>query len=79
MFAAAEGQGQLTVNVVDDLTENDDMCQKDPCQNIARAMINTCIPVGDSDFKCSCQAAFTWDDDSNSCADAQVQGQIYWP
>ena len=44
-----------------------DICQKDPCQNIARALVGTCSPLGDSDFVCLCQATNKWDDESNSC------------
>jgi hypothetical protein len=46
---------------------SDNPCDKNPCQNIARAMVDTCQPVGHSDFECRCQPPFTWDDDSNSC------------
>lgn len=43
------------------------MCSKDPCDNIARALVNTCNAVGDADFTCQCQSGYSWDDDSNSC------------
>lgn len=43
------------------------ICEKDPCQNIARAIVSSCEPVGAADFQCQCQDVFHWDDDSNSC------------
>lgn len=43
------------------------ICRKDPCENIARAVVGTCEPDGESDFKCQCQLISKWDDYSNSC------------
>jgi hypothetical protein len=45
----------------------DNPCHKKPCQNIAKAIDDSCTPVGSSDFTCKCQASFTWDDSTNSC------------
>jgi hypothetical protein len=45
-----------------------DPCKKDPCQNIAGALIGTCVSIGTVDFSCRCQLPFIWMDDTNSCA-----------
>jgi hypothetical protein len=43
------------------------VCTKDPCQNIARALVGTCQPRSEADFSCDCQAGSLWDDDTNAC------------
>jgi hypothetical protein len=52
---------------------NLDPCRKDPCQNLAGAIVDSCIKVGASDFMCQCQAGFAWNDESNSCDAGKVQ------
>ncbi len=44
-----------------------DVCSKDPCQNIARAVVGSCQPQGDANFVCRCQHHNKWDDDTNAC------------
>ena len=44
-----------------------DPCSKDPCTNLARAILGTCRPLGSADFICSCQHSSSWDDETNSC------------
>ena len=44
-----------------------DICRKDPCENIARAVVGTCIADGEFDFSCQCQFRNKWNDDTNSC------------
>jgi hypothetical protein len=45
-----------------------DPCHKNPCQNIARTVTESCKSVKDySDFECACQMHFVWDDETNSC------------
>ena len=43
------------------------VCRKDPCLNIASAVVGTCEPDGDTDFTCQCQSGHQWDDETNSC------------
>ena len=45
----------------------DNPCEKNPCQNIAKAVVNSCHAIGTADFECMCQNS-KWDDDTNSCA-----------
>jgi hypothetical protein len=43
------------------------LCQKNPCQNIAAAIVNSCKDINRLDFECSCQPDHNWDDDTNAC------------
>ena len=49
---------------------SDDPCYKNPCKNIARAVVDSCMRLDNTDFVCKCQQHFIWDDDNNDC----VQG-----
>jgi hypothetical protein len=42
-------------------------CSKDYCENIAKAVVGSCVDIGNADFQCRCQLPFVWDDDKNSC------------
>ena len=47
------------------LVEN--LCVKDPCANIAKAVVGSCSPIGSHDFQCQCQHSHAWNDDANAC------------
>jgi hypothetical protein len=52
-----------------------DPCKKDPCQNLAGAVVQSCIPVGAGDFECHCQEGFKWVNDNNFCA--RLEGKVF--
>jgi formylglycine-generating enzyme required for sulfatase activity len=55
-----------------DCAAQTDPCKPDPCQGITSAVAGTCTPVGGAcaptnGFACDCDAAFTWQDATNTC------------
>jgi hypothetical protein len=52
-------------------------CQKNPCRNIARAIVNRCVKLSNDDFECRCQRHFHWDDETNACLDEGMLFQTY--
>ena len=50
-----------------EVTVDENICSKDPCQNIAKAIVGSCQMSGQNDFVCACQRAFSWNDDVNMC------------
>ena len=49
-----------------------DLCDPDPCQGMPNAVAGTCTAVGGActpatDFFCSCDSGYTWQDTSNTC------------
>jgi hypothetical protein len=57
--------------------ETDGPCAKDPCMNIARAVVGSCQSLGRTDFTCGCQRSFIWQDDTNMCAADTGIGNVY--
>ena len=56
----------FVVHREDPLTEVN-LCIKDPCANIAKAVVGSCNLIGRSDFQCQCQHSHMWDDGANTC------------
>ena len=61
------GNGYCAYLFVEKQQKGADICYKDPCQNIARAVVGTCESDGNADFTCECQERYKWEDVTNSC------------
>ena len=66
-FIGCVGLVEIVIEEVETRDIGPNACHKDPCRNIARAVVGSCNAVKDDDFECHCQLPFAWDDDSNSC------------
>ena len=62
----------LTILMGQDCAAQSDPCDPDPCQGIPNAITATCTAVGGActpatDFVCSCDTGYAWQDATNTC------------